>query len=76
MKYIVRGTTTVYVEVIVEAENEDAAIEKAENQLDSLTTFVGNGGTDKLIGVYGENKSIYDSGLIHYSEAEIIESEN
>lgn len=76
MKYIVRGTTTVYVEVIVEAENEDAAIEEAENQLDSLTTFVGNGGTDKLIGVYGENESIYDSDLIQYSEAEIIESEN
>ena len=46
-----------WVTVDVEAENEEEAIEAAFDN-GAIGHFCGNGGNDKLIGVYGDNVSI------------------
>lgn len=45
----------VYVHADVEADNEDDAIEAAFDNGAGLTQFAGNGGSDKLVGVYGSD---------------------
>lgn len=74
-KYRVTGTTTVTVVKEVWANNEDEAYDRAQNELDSLTEYCGNGGYDKLIGVDGEDESVavYDS--ICYDEIEVVEDD-
>ena len=73
--YKVYGTTTVSVVKEVWANSEDEAYDKAQNQLESLTEYCGNGGYDKLIGVDGDGESVacYDS--ICYDEIEVIEDD-
>lgn len=51
MKYTVTGHATVVCSMVVDAENEEEAIEKANEQFGSLTNYVGMGGVDKMIGV-------------------------
>lgn len=51
-RYRVFGHTTVTCSMIVEAENEQKAIEKANDSFGGIASYVGMGGTDKLIGVY------------------------
>lgn len=48
----------VYVIAVVEAEDEDSAIDAAFDEGASLTGYCGNGGSGKLVGVYGENLSV------------------
>lgn len=50
-KYTVTGHATVVCSMVVEAESEEEAIEKANEEFESLTNYVGMGGTDKLLGV-------------------------
>lgn len=50
-KYTVMGHATVVCSMVVEAESEEEAIEKANEEFGSLTNYVGMGGTDKLLGV-------------------------
>lgn len=57
-KFRVTAAIPVFVSIEVEAENEDGAIEAAHEEGFSLTAFVGNGGTDKLVGVRGSNMSV------------------
>ena len=73
--YKVYGTTTVSVVKEVWANSEDEAYDKAQNQLESLTEYCGNGGYDKLIGVDGEGESVacYDS--IYYDDIEMLEDD-
>ena len=54
MKYRVFGHTTVTVTIEVSADNKKDALEVAFDQLTNLTAFAGNGGFDKLVGVYGD----------------------
>ena len=74
-KYKVHGTITVNVTKEVWANSEDEAYDRAQNELDTLTEYCGNGGYDKLIGVEGEdeNVSVYDS--ICYDDIEVIEDD-
>ena len=74
-KYRVYGTTTVSVVKEVWANSEDEAYDRAQNELESLTEYCGNGGYDKLVGVDGENESVacYDS--ICYDEIEVIDED-
>ena len=51
MKYTVTGHTTVICSMVVEANTEKEAIEKANEQFGSLSNYTGMGGTDKMIGV-------------------------
>jgi hypothetical protein len=49
--YNVSMKTTVYLNVRVEAEDEEAALDKADELAGGgLTLFVGNGGVDKMCG--------------------------
>jgi len=72
-KYSVRGTTTVVVTKEVWANNEDEAYEKAFKQLNCLTAFCGNGGVDKLIGVYESDESLSADDTIEYDDIEELE---
>ena len=71
-KYTVTGYANVVVEVTVEAENEEEAIEKAYDNV-SIDSYCGNGGTDKLIGVCDTGEataSIYADSELDYVEVE------
>ena len=74
-KYSVRGTTVVTVTKEVWANSEQEAYEKAWNKLDCLTQFCGNGGTDKLIGVYGYDESVSAYDTINYDDIEELEDD-
>ena len=74
-KYIITGYTEVTVEVTVEAENEEEAIEKAYDNV-SIDNYCGNGGTDKLIGVCNTDEataSIYADSELEFAEVEEVE---
>lgn len=74
-KYTVTGYANVVVEVTVEAENEEEAIEKAYDNV-SINNYCGNGGVDKLIGVCNTDEataSIYADSEFEYLEVEKIE---
>lgn len=72
MKYRVFGHTTVTVTIEVSADNKKDALEVAFDQLTNLTAFAGNGGVDKLVGVYGDDESISADEEIMYDAAELI----
>ena len=74
-KYTVTGYANVVVEVMVEAENEEEAIQKAYDNV-SIDNYCGNGGTDKLIGVCDTDEataSIYDDSELEFAEVEEVE---
>ena len=50
MKYTVTGHATVVCSMVVEANTEKEAIEKANDQFGSLANYTGMGGIDKMIG--------------------------
>ena len=71
-KYIVTGYANVVVEVTVEAENEEEAIEKAYDNV-NIDNYCGNGGVAKLIGVCDTDEataSIYADSELNYVEVE------
>lgn len=73
MEYIVRGSVELIVEVTVKAENAEEAIEKAYDNI-YISSYCGNGGNDKLVGVENTDEaiaSIYPNGDIEYEEAEL-----
>lgn len=75
-KYAVYGKVTAFVCVELEAEDKEDAIERAYDECSSATTFVGNGGTDKIIGVCDTDSataSINCDEEIEYTEAEEID---
>jgi hypothetical protein len=56
-EYSVTIPYPVFVTVKVEAEDNESAIDEAF-QYAGLTGYCGNGGSDKLVGVYGSNISV------------------
>ena len=72
MKYRVYEHTTVTVVVEVSADSEENAKEAALDQRDFLTSYCGNGGTDKLIGVDGDDESVSADEEIEYDDVELI----
>lgn len=51
-----------------EQEVEDIFIEKANDEFGGIHGFVGNGRTDKLIGVTEHDESIYEDGEVEFFE--------
>lgn len=49
--YRVTGMCKIICGMTVKAEDEKEAIEKANEMFGGLSSYVGNGGTDKLLGV-------------------------
>ena len=73
--YTVTGYAIVVVEVTVEAENEEEAIQKAYDNV-SIDNYYGNGGADKLIGVCDTEEataSIYADSELEFAEVEEVE---
>jgi hypothetical protein len=73
-KYRVYGHTTVTVTIEVNAENEAEAYDTARGELIDLMAFVGNGGTDKLIGVDGKDQSVSADEEIVYDNIKLLGS--
>ena len=75
-KYAVHGVVEVEVVKEVWANSESEAYDKAHNKLSSLTEYLGNGGTDRLIGVDGEGESVFTCGNdIDYNDIEVLEDD-
>ena len=74
-KYRVYGTTTVGVVKEIWANNEDEAYDRAFYELSSLTAYCGNFGTDKLVGVDGEDERVAADDVITYDDCEVIEED-
>lgn len=75
-KYIVSGEVTAYISVELEAESKEEALEMAYEECSGPMNFIGNGGTDKLIGVCDTDSatvSINCDENIEYTEAEEID---
>ena len=75
-KYIVTGKVTAFISVELEAENKKEAIEKAYEECSGPTNFIGNGGYDKLIGVWDTDNadvSIACDDEVEYTEVEEVE---
>lgn len=70
-KWLVYGMAYVAVQIEVEAEDKESAIEEAGNKLADLDSYCGNGGTDKLVGVDLEEASLCPDGIV-YDEAEYL----
>ncbi len=49
---------------------KSAAIDMAYSEFGGIHEFVGNGGVDKLIGVYGTDESIHADGEVDFDKAE------
>lgn len=74
-KYIVTGKVTAFISVEIEAENKKEAIEKAYEECSGPMNFIGNGGTDKIIGVCDTDSatvSINCDDEVEYTEVEEI----
>lgn len=74
-KYRVYGTVEVVVTKEVWANSESEAYEKASEQLETLESYLGNGGDNKLIGVDGHDESVDVCGnTINYNDIEVLEN--
>lgn len=74
-KYRVCGTVMVSVYKEVWANNEQEAYDKAYEQLDNLTEYVGNGSYDRLVGVENDGESVAADGMIEYNDIEVLEDD-
>lgn len=69
--YEVIGHKTIVVKKRVKANSEEEAFELAEEFFNGIHSFLGNGGDDKLIGVYDDSESIEcDDSYIDWQSAE------
>lgn len=57
-KFRVYGTVHINVTGTVEASSEDEAADKAYEEWPGLSNYAGNGGTNKIVGLYDQNWSI------------------
>lgn len=74
-KYRVPFTVPVTVSVEVDADSIEEAIDLAYEEA-YLSSYVGNGGYDKLIGVYGDGISVEADGEPECLDDDIIEIED
>lgn len=75
-KYIVSGEVTAYISVELEAESKEEAIEMAYEECSGPSSFVGNGGYNKLIGVCDTDNadvSIACDDEVEYTDVEEID---
>ena len=75
-KYTVTGHATVVCSMVVEAESEEEAIEKANEEFGSLTNYAGMGGIDKLLGVISseDDRCVFPDSDVEFDDAWTFES--
>lgn len=69
-KYRVTGEITAEIAIVIEAKDEEDALDKAEKEFGGVQSFVGNGGMDKLIGVDGYEESIEITSDVEFDRVE------
>ncbi len=79
-KYRVYGNVNVLVETFVEIPDdekldEDEILARAYDEFQGISSFCGNGGTDKLIGVNGENDALQADEEIEFTYCECLDSD-
>lgn len=72
-KYKVYGKVMVEVIVDVEAKNKKEAIDKAYDECTNLSSYTGNGGWNKMVGVSADNVNIECEDDVRYTLAEVQE---
>ena len=77
-KYRVFGNANITVSTIIEfPDNEELTaeeiFERACDTFEGISSFVGNGGTDKLIGVCGEDDTIDADSVVDFDDFELLE---
>ncbi len=76
----VYGNVNVLVETFVEVPddeelNEEEILARAYDEFQGISSFCGNGGTDKLIGVNGENDALQADEDIEFTYCELVKDE-
>ena len=74
-KYRVYGSYTITVMKEVWANDEDEAMNKADEKFGGIIEYVGNGGSDKLRGVEEYDESVAADGIVEWNEAEELEDD-
>ena len=74
-KFKVYGQYTITVMKEVWANDEDDAINKADDKFGGIFEYLGNGGYDKLIGVSEDDESVAADGIVEWNEAEELEND-
>lgn len=74
-KFKVYGQYTITVMKEVWANDEDEAMNKAEDRFGGVIEYVGNGGCDKLLGVSEDDESVAADGMIEWERAEELEDD-
>lgn len=76
-KYRVFGHTTLTCSMVVEAENEQTALEKAESEFGGLTNYAGMGSYDCLVGVLSpeDERCVFADGEVEFDDCEVINND-
>lgn len=69
-RLVVYGTVVATVTKIVTADNEEDAIDQADQHFGGITGYAGNGGIDKLIGVSGSDEAIECYGEVEWGDVD------
>ena len=74
MKYRVYGNATVVCSMVVEADNEEEAIEIANDEFGGLTNYAGMGSCNCLVGVLDsdDERCIFPDTEVEFDDAERI----
>lgn len=72
MKYRVYGDATVVCSMVVEADNEEEAIEIANDEFGGLTNYAGMGSCNCLVGVLDsdDERCIFPDTEVEFDDAE------
>ncbi len=71
-KFRVHGHTTVVCSMVVEAKNEEEALEKATDEFGGLTNYAGMGSCDCLVGVLTseDERCVFPDSEIEFDDCE------
>lgn len=72
MQFRVNGTITATVSTVVEAKTKEEALEMASYKFGGVTSYCGNGGTSKLIGVSEDRETIEADGEVEWTDADLL----
>lgn len=74
-KFKVRGQYIITVTKEVWANDEDEAINKADDRFGGVIEYAGNGGWDKLVGVSEADESVAADGMVEWDGVEELEDD-
>ena len=74
MKVRVYGIVSIGVSIVIDTNTDDRDVvyDEASDQFGGMHNFAGNGGCDKLVGVYGSDESIEAGDEVEWNDIEIL----